>query len=263
MTKSKSFKFAATCVFGLMLSACNSVNYDDFQSASVKPVNFAESKPVDFPGRGPAAFPVHGTDVSKYQGDIDWDAAHANGVSFAFIKATEGGDRIDEKFARNFSGTRAARIPRAAYHFYYFCTPAAQQAAWFIRNVPADPSALPPLIDLEWNPDSPTCTTRPAPETVRSEVMIFSNALERHYGKRPLLYVTPDFYRDNLQGHFKSHQFFLRAVADHPSGVYPDRAWSFWQYSGTGSIPGIKGGADMNVFNGNIRSWKQWLASNN
>ncbi len=262
MALSKSLNLATISLFSLLLSACNSVNYDDFASASVRPANFSESKPVDFPGRGPAAYPVHGTDVSKYQGDVDWETAKANGVSFAFIKATEGGDRIDEKFARNFNGTKAARIPRAAYHFYYFCTPAAQQAAWFIRNVPADASALPPLIDLEWNPDSPTCTKRPSPETVRSEVMIFSNALERHYGKRPLFYVTPDFYRDNLDGHFPSHQFFLRAVADHPSGVYPGRAWSFWQYSGTGSIPGIKGGADMNVFNGNVRTWQKWLADN-
>ena len=49
------------------------------------------------------------------------DGEELSGVSFAFIKATEGGDRVDDKFAEHWRGTRAAGIPRAAYHFYYFC----------------------------------------------------------------------------------------------------------------------------------------------
>ena len=54
-----------------------------------------------------------GIDVSRYQGDIDWNSVHAAGVRFAWIKATEGGDRVDEKFAQNWavreSRGRAAR----------------------------------------------------------------------------------------------------------------------------------------------------------
>ncbi|MGP7985077.1 GH25 family lysozyme, partial [Rhodoblastus sp.] len=45
-------------------------------------------------------FTVHGVDVSKYQGNVNWDAVHEGGVKFAYIKATEGGDRIDPKFVR-------------------------------------------------------------------------------------------------------------------------------------------------------------------
>jgi lysozyme len=252
------------CTALLVLSACNTVSYDLENVASevaVAKPQFSETDPVDFPGNGPAAYPVHGTDVSKYQGDIDWPTAKANGVSFAFIKATEGGDRLDDKFVQNYSAAKAAGVPRSAYHFYYFCTPAAIQAAWYISNVPRDPSALPPVLDMEWNDKSPSCKLRPTPEIVRQEMSVWLAKVERHYGKRPIIYVTPDFYAENIDGYFQSYEFFLRAVADHPSNVYPKRKWAFWQYSGTGNIPGIKGNADMNVFAGSPAAFRKWVAS--
>ena len=58
--------------------------------------------------------------------------------------------------------------------------------------------------------------------------------LEAHYGQRPIIYTAPDFYRDNLKGAFLDYPFWLRAVAAHPSKVYPGRKWVFWQYSGSG-----------------------------
>ena len=118
---------------------------------------FSDSDPHEWEGGAPWSYAVHGTDVSKYQTSIDWHKARANGVSFAFIKATEGGDRVDNYFTEHWHGTKAAGVPRSAYHFYYFCRPAAEQARWFIENVPNDRSALPPVLDMEWNPDSPTC----------------------------------------------------------------------------------------------------------
>jgi lysozyme len=251
-------KFAGVAVFAL-LGACNTVSYD-LGDIQVKPQRFTETDPADYAGRKPQSYAVHGTDVSKYQGDVDWATAKANGVSFAFVKGTEGGDRVDDLFAQNYARTKAAGIPRSAYHFYYFCTPAAAQARWYIQNVPNDASALPPVLDMEWNDKSPTCKLRPSPETVRSEMQIWLSAVERHYGKRPIIYVTPDFYRENLAGHFKGHRFFLRTVADHPSQKYPGQKWVFWQYSGTGRIPGVKGDADMNVFVGSPSAWKAFAS---
>ncbi|MFZ1960088.1 MAG: GH25 family lysozyme, partial [Methylovirgula sp.] len=81
-------------------------------------------------------FEIHGIDVSKYQGDIDWNTVRASGVKFAWIKATEGGDYVDEKFAQNWAEAKAAGVPRGAYHFTYWCRPAEEQAAWFTQNVP-------------------------------------------------------------------------------------------------------------------------------
>ena len=131
---------------------------------------FSDSDPHKWEGGAPWHYAVHGTDVSKYQGSIDWHKAKASGVSFAFIKATEGGDRVDDLFDEHWRKARSAGVPRAAYHFYYFCRPAAEQARWFIDNVPKEKGALPPVLDMEWNPQSPSCKLRPDPATVRSEM---------------------------------------------------------------------------------------------
>ena len=64
--------------------------------------------------------------------------------------------------------------------------------------------------------------------------------LERHYGKRPIIYTAPDFYADNLSGEFLDYPFWLRSVAAHPSKRYPGRKWVFWQYSGSGLSQGVE-----------------------
>jgi lysozyme len=229
--------------------------------ATVNPPQFSDAKPHDWNGRSPDGYSVHGIDASRWQGEIDWKTAQANGVSFAIFKATEGGDIIDPAFDTYWKGAGAAGIPRGAYHFFYFCRPAIEQARWFIRHVPRSPGALPPVLDMEWNAHSPTCTKRPDAAHVRREANIFMDALERHYGQRPILYTTVDFFTDNQMGRLTGYDFWLRSVAGHPSKVYPGQPWRFWQYSGTGLVPGIKGKVDLNAFGGSRSDWQNWLAS--
>lgn len=220
---------------------------------------FGDAKPVSFKGAAPHPFQVHGVDVSKYQGDIDWPKLRRHGASFAFIKATEGDDHKDTHFARNWRAAADAGIPRGAYHFYYWCSTAKAQAEWFIRNVPKAEGALPPVIDVEWNAHSRNCRKRPDRHHVVREMKTFMDILERHYGQRPIIYTAPDFYRDNLRGQFSDYSFWLRSVVAHPSQVYPDRDWAFWQYSGTGLSGGVDGQIDLNVFNGTAESWQRWI----
>ena len=224
---------------------------------------FSSILPIDQLGhKKPEAFPVHGIDISKFQGDVDWPRARASGVSFAFIKATEGGDLFDNRFKQNWKGAARAGVPRAAYHFYYFCRPARDQVKWFIKHVPKDPKALPPVLDMEWNGHSPTCTKKPPRSKVLAEMRIFIRGIERHYGRKPIIYSSVDFHREILVGHFNDYPFWLRSVAGHPSTKYTGRdKWLFWQYTGTGSVPGIKGEVDRNVFAGSRSDWRKWLSS--
>lgn len=223
---------------------------------------FGDNDPHEWSGGAPWHYAVHGTDVSKYQRSVDWHRARTSGVSFAFIKATEGGDRVDDYFAEHWRGTRAAGIPRSAYHFYYFCRPAAEQARWFIRNVPKEAGSLPPVLDMEWNPQSPTCKLRPDAATVRSEMKVFLDIVERHYGKKPIIYTSIDFFDDNGLSGFRGYPYWLRSVAGHPREKYGSHPFTFWQYTGTGVIPGIQGNADINVFNGDTATWRKWLKAN-
>ncbi|SNT23501.1 glycoside hydrolase family 25 protein [Tropicimonas sediminicola] len=259
---------ALACIFAvLVLAACGSpADRRQTSTARLVPPNhvtvshpvFADHDPHDWDGRRPTAYPVHGIDVSRWQGEIDWPRARAAGVSFAFIKATEGKEELDPSFEAHRRGAARAGIPHAAYHYYYFCASAEDQARWFIANVPRSMTSLPHVLDMEWNHRSPTCRKRPDGATVRADAARFLDILERHYGRRPVLYTTVDFWEQTGIGRLPRTEFWLRSVADHPRETYPGARWTFWQYTGTGSIPGIPGPVDINVFAGSQEAWQTW-----
>ncbi|MBZ0218194.1 MAG: glycoside hydrolase family 25 protein [Fimbriimonadaceae bacterium] len=244
-----------------LIASCGS-SAPNLEMAYVSQSRFGDVKPVNFVGGSPHGFAIHGIDVARYQGEIDWHMTSANGISFAYIKATEGGDVFDIAFDKNWAAAKAAGVPRGAYHFYYFCRTAEEQAKWFIENVPVDPEALPPVLDIEWNAHSASCPTRPSRAHIISEMRIFMSMLEQHYGKRPIIYTAPDFYEANLRSAFLTDTFWLRSVTAHPRVKYGSRKWLFWQYTGTGRVPGVEGDVDLNVFNGDAEAWRQWLESN-
>jgi lysozyme len=210
--------------------------------------------------------PIQGIDVSYWQGDIDWEATRAAGIHFVFIKATEGGDHVDPKFRDNWFGAKRAGLARGAYHFIYWCRPAHEQALWFMLNVPPDPDALPPVLDLEWNSHSKTCPKRVPREEALQTIRTMLAALETHTGKRPIIYTDPKFHRDVLEGEFPNYHFWLRSVAAKPGDVYRNRSFAFWQFTTTGKVPGVPGKVDRNSFNGTNADWERvlnWLQAGN
>jgi len=221
---------------------------------------FRDAKPINFGSTSPRKLAVHGVDVSRWQGEIDWETLRTQGANFVYIKATDGGDHLDPMFKKNWRRAKEAGLKRGAYHFFYWCRTAGEQADWFIRNVPREANALPPVIDVEWNGES-SCKRRISPTRVREKMQVFMDKLERYYGQRPIIYTAPDFYRDNLKGEMLDYPFWLRSVAAHPSKVYPGRKWLFWQYSGSGLSEGVDGKIDLNVFNGDEGDWHDWVAS--
>lgn len=223
------------------------------------PSQFGDADPYPWRGRTPAKYEVHGVDVSRYQGDINWTRAANSGVRFAFIKATEGGDLADPQFQSHWAGAASAGVARGAYHFYYFCRTGAEQAAWFIQHVPREPGALPPVLDLEWT-QSRNCPQRPSPETVRAEAAAFLAIVGDYYGQRPIIYTAIDFWEQNQLWRLSGTEFWLRSVAGHPHKVYDGHHWTFWQWTGTGLVPGVSGQVDINAFAGNEGSWQAWLA---
>jgi lysozyme len=228
--------------------------------SAVGPVSrhrFRDAKPINFGKASPKNYAVHGVDVSRWQGNIDWQTLRSQGANFVYIKATDGGDHLDPMFKKNWRDAQRAGLKRGAYHFFYWCRVASEQADWFIRNVPRVEGALPPVIDVEYNRQS-SCKRRMSAEKRREKMQVFMDKLEAYYGQRPIIYTAPDFYRDNLRGHFQNYPFWLRAVAQHPSKVYPGRNFVFWQYSGSGLSQGVKGKIDLNVFNGSEAQWRRW-----
>ncbi len=213
-----------------------------------------------FVGGHPNDYEIHGIDVSKYQGAIDWQAVKQAGVKFAWIKATEGGDHLDERFMENWALAAQAGVPRGAYHFVYWCRPPHEEMAWFKQNVPVDPDALPPVLDVEATPTSKTCKRRLEREAVLAEMRQMLVDMERHYGKRPVIYVTVDFYEAMMHpNEFSDYPVWVRSTKYPPHVKYPGRRWTFWQYQSDGVIPGVNAKIDRNAFHGTKKQWEAWL----
>ncbi|WP_415404026.1 glycoside hydrolase family 25 protein [Tateyamaria sp. SN3-11] len=238
----------------LLLAACGSA-----PAPFTGPMIIGDTDPVRFSGRQPSTYPVRGMDAARFQTSVDWDRAKAVGIEFAFLKATEGGDLLDIKFKDHWRGAGRAGIKRGAYHFYYFCTTPEVQAQFFINTVPRTSGTLPPVLDMEWNPFSPTCQRRPDGATVRDEMRRWMALVEAHFGQRPIIYTTPRFYRENGLSAFKGVDFWLRTTAKTPAEAFPGQPWRFWQYTATGTLPNTPGAVDINAFNGSREAWDSWV----
>ena len=208
----------------------------------------------------PTDYPIHGIDVSKFQGDIDWNAVANSGVKFAWIKATEGGDNADARFQANWTGAKAAGVPHGAYHFVYWCRPPLEEMANFEQNAPVENDALPPVLDVEATPTSKTCHRHLTQESAIAEMKVMLDEMERHYGKRPVIYTTVDFYQAILaDGAFMDYPIWVRSTKYQPSVKYGPRPWHFWQYQSDGSIAGIQVHVDRDAFFGTQKQWDAFL----
>ena len=154
--------------------------------------------------------------------------------------------------------TARAGVPRGAYHFVFWCRSAREQMDWFKKNVPNDPTALPPVLDVEWNGHSQLCPKKlpKAQALAMTEYML--REMEAYTGKRPIIYTTIDFYRDVIDGDLHDYPLWVRTVNAEPHERYGDRRWVMWQYTDQGRVPGIKGNVDRNVFVGDETAWRHF-----
>jgi lysozyme len=204
-------------------------------------------------------FPIHGIDISRWQGDIDWASVKAAGTRFVYMKATEGGDHIDPAFEKNWDAARRHGVMRGAYHFVYWCRPAHEQAVWFKQHIPNDPGALPPVLDLEWNGHSRTCPGKIDRSLAIEKIKLMLTELEQLTGKKPIIYTDITFHKDVLEGEFNEYPYWIRSTAAKPETRYENRPWAFWQFTTTGRVPGIRGDVDRNAFFGDERQFLAWV----
>ena len=132
----------------------------------------------------------YGVDVSAHQNHIDWPRVAGDGIDFAYIKASEGGDFVDRRFSENWRGAGEAGLDRGAYHFFSLCTPGVVQARNFLAVAPPDPMALAPAVDLEL---AGNCGERPDTAAVHAELDAFLRQVEDAWRTEVVLYVGDDF----------------------------------------------------------------------
>ncbi len=192
---------------------------------------------------------VNGIDVSDFQGtNIDWGQVKNSGYSFAISKATQSTDDVQQSFAHNMTGMRAAAMVAGAYHFLDWNASPAAQAAHFLSVYTPQNGDLPPALDCE------ACTVGPA--AAIAQIAGFVQAVEPHLGgARMLLYMSYSFPDESLNGGsgFSGHPLWVAAYEGGDAVPVPP-AWTaanvvMWQYS-DGQIPQPQpaiGGLGVNI----------------
>lgn len=179
----------------------------------------------------------YGIDVSVHQGAIDWPRVARDGIAFAYVKATEGGDHTDARFAENWRAAGEAGIDRGAYHFFTLCRPGDEQARHFLSVVP-DGAELAPAVDLEI---AGNCSRRPSREDVRRELDAFLRVVEGATRRDVVLYLGADWQR-RYPVVVGDRPLWLRRTLRRPRG-----GWTVWQVQGRARVDGVRGGVDLDV----------------
>ena len=194
-----------------------------------------------------ARFPLWGLDVSHHQGAIDWETvAREPNLVFAYLKATEGGDWRDPRFAENWERARRAGLKVGAYHFFTFCRAPLEQAANFLGAVPRDTDALPPAVDVEFGGN---CSARPSPEGLRRDLGLFVSAVAKGLERTPIVYLTPEAHEGFFGSGEIGHPYWIRSLLGEP-----DAGWTFWQFANRARVRGIRSAVDLNAFHSDDRA---------
>jgi GH25 family lysozyme M1 (1,4-beta-N-acetylmuramidase) len=202
-----------------------------------------------------------GIDVSSWNhpggAGIDWGAVRAAGHTFAFVKADEGpmstgGSYYNNPyFAQDWHGAASVGMYRGAYHYARPKLPlstAIDDARHFVSvtGTMRGPRDLPPVLDLE---SSGGLSGPNIVEWART----WLHEVERLTGRRPIIYTGYYFWKDTLgsTSALSSWRLWLPwyTSASAPGAVpAPWGTWTFWQYTETGSVPGIVGNTDINRY---------------
>jgi lysozyme len=203
-----------------------------------------------------------GIDISRYQQKVDWGALVLSGIQFCFIKATEGARDVDVAFARHWEAAGTAGLIRGAYHFFRPQIPVSTQADLFVRTIgQLQPGDLPPALDLEG-----TAGWLDIPAAARAPLALnMLNALEGRLRATPIVYMSPWFATEMLRSSPALARFPIWIAqytqAQSPTLPKPWNAWTFWQYSQSGKVPGVIGSVDLNRFCGSLEDLKRLTAA--
>ena len=187
---------------------------------------------------------IHGIDISHYQGNVFWETVgeHTK-MSYVYLKATEGGDRIDATFERNIELAHRHGLKVGSYHFYRPLTDQRRQLLNFMSQCLPGEQDLIPMIDIE-------STGGLSTDVFCDSLFYFLDLVEEVYHQKPLLYTFRNFYNRHLQGKIDDYHLMIAMYTDEPPVLADDRDYTMWQYTAKGRIIGINGFVDKSRFIG-------------
>ncbi|MFB9238553.1 GH25 family lysozyme [Plantactinospora siamensis] len=207
----------------------------------------------------PSGYTIKGIDVSSHDhtlGAIDWPAQAAGGVSFAYVKATEGTYYVNPYFDGDNRDAKAAGILVGAYHY---ARPdkkdPVNEANYFIDHAQwvKDSQTLVPFLDLEWPYGSlnlPACWGLSTAE-LTGYIRSFANQVQARIGRKLMIYTNTNWWNP-CTGNSTAFGDLPLDIAGYTASLPPlPSGWSstaVWQYAAGNNSQ--QGNYDKDVFSG-------------
>ena len=190
----------------------------------------------------------NGIDVSKYQGNIDWNQAKS-AVSFAIIRCgyrgqNDGQLHEDPYFYKNMKGAKSAGVATGIYIFSRALNEAeaVQEASMAVAMAQkAGGCAYPIYIDME---DTTRGVNRLSNAQRNAIVNAFCSTVQSS-GYKAGLYCSRNWMNTKMDAGSITGSAYIWIAQYNTTCTYKGK-YSMWQYSSKGSVPGIKGNVDMN-----------------
>jgi GH25 family lysozyme M1 (1,4-beta-N-acetylmuramidase) len=207
---------------------------------------------------------AQGIDVASFQhpggAAINWARVAGAGYTFAAVKGTEGNYYTNPYYAADVTGAKAAGLTVTGYHFAIpNVSGGVNQADYAVENgnYTADGHTLPLELDAEYDPYTSSDHTNECygltPGQMVSWISAFDGEVQRLTGQLPIIYSTADWWNTctGSSAAFSADQLWIAAysvsIPPLPAGW---RDWTYWQYTSTGTVPGITGSTDVSYVNG-------------
>jgi lysozyme len=161
-------------------------------------------------------------------------------VSFVFIKATEGASFKDKDFKENWKAAGKTDLRRGAYHFFRSSKDGEIQARNFISTVgDLRFKDLPPVLDIE------TIHIGCPKELLNQRALQWLKAVEKRYGKKPIIYASSSFIKDYLKSEIVGNYPIWVAHYEKDSPSF--EGWTWWQFTDRAVVKGVPGEVDLSV----------------
>ena len=194
---------------------------------------------------------IKGIDVSEWQGNIDWQQVKDSGVEYVIIRVggrgtSEGTLYGDSRCQEYYEGATAVGLKVGAYIFAQSITEeeAIEEAEYVLEAVKNWDIQMPLVYDWEYI-DKYARTAHMDSRTLTDMAKAFCDRILAA-GYEPMLYFGRSQSADllNLE-ELVDYRFWLAmytTIMDYPYKV------DMWQYTDTGSVPGISGNVDLNLW---------------
>lgn len=184
----------------------------------------------------------NGIDVSKWQGDIDWQKVRKAGVQFAMLRDGFGryAGQADETFEKNYQNAKAAGLFVGAYHYSYAknVQQARAEAEYCLSLLKGKVFDFPICYDVE--DETQKSLTK---DEISDIVSAFCETLEKA-GYYVSVYMNLSWLNTKLREDvFQKYDIWLAHWVKETTFA---KSYGIWQYASDGTVDGIKGRVDMN-----------------